>query len=320
MKKFLLFSLALCAMLSPSVLSAQKKTAQKIVVPAKAALKTDVDSVSYMFGAMMYEQGLSMYLQQLGIVIDTAGVTSPVRLDSIMKANEKNRGEFLQGIQESMDAPDTKNAYFSGLAIGGQISKQMAPGLLEQLYGDTKTKLNSAAFILAMSTAMSGGEFEIENLSEIFNDKMQEAQAKAQARQEESQKAQYADHIAEGDKFMAENKTKDGVVTLPDGLQYNVITEGTGAKPTATDRVKVHYHGTLIDGTVFDSSVERGEPATFGVGQVIKGWTEALQLMPVGSKWVLYIPYDLAYGGRDTGKIKPFSNLIFEVELLGIEE
>ncbi len=182
MKKFLLFSLALCAMLSPSVLCAQKKTAQKIVVPAKAALKTDVDSVSYMFGAMMYEQGLSMYLQQLGIVIDTAGVTSPVRLDSIMKANEKNRGEFLQGIQESMDAPDTKNAYFSGLAIGGQISKQMAPGLLEQLYGDTKTKLNSAAFILAMSTAMSGGEFEIENLSEIFNDKMQEAQAKAQAR------------------------------------------------------------------------------------------------------------------------------------------
>ncbi len=99
-----------------------------------------------------------------------------------------------------------------------------------------------------------------------------------------------------------------------------MITEGTGAKPTATDRVKVHYHGTLIDGTVFDSSVERGEPATFGVGQVIKGWTEALQLMPVGSKWALYIPYDLAYGGRDTGKIKPFSNLIFEVELLGIEE
>ena len=103
-------------------------------------------------------------------------------------------------------------------------------------------------------------------------------------------------------------------------MQYKVITNGTGEKPTATDRVKVHYHGTLMDGTVFDSSVERGEPTVFGVGQVIKGWTEALELMPVGSKWILYIPYDLAYGGRDAGKIKPFSNLIFEVELLEIEK
>jgi FKBP-type peptidyl-prolyl cis-trans isomerase FklB len=107
---------------------------------------------------------------------------------------------------------------------------------------------------------------------------------------------------------------------LPDGLQYQVITEGTGEKPTISDRVKVHYHGTLTDGTVFDSSIERGEPAVFGVAQVIKGWTEALQLMPVGSKWILYIPYDLAYGGRDAGKIKPFSNLIFEIELLDIEK
>lgn len=320
MKKFLLFSLSLCAALSPLALCAQKKASVQKVVPAKPVLKTDLDSVSYMFGAMLYEQGLSTYLQQLNIVMDTAGVTSPVRLDSIMKANEKNRNEFLLGIKESMDASDTKNAYFSGLAIGGQISNQMAPGLLEQLYGNSKAKLNSAAFIASMSTAMSGGEFEIENLSEVFNEKMQEAQAKAQAKQEESQKAQYADQIAKGEKFMAENQIKDGVVTLPDGLQYKVVTEGTGTIPTASDRVKVHYHGTLLDGTVFDSSIERGEPATFGVGQVIKGWTEALQLMPVGSKWILYIPYDLAYGGRDAGKIKPFSNLIFEVELLDIEE
>jgi FKBP-type peptidyl-prolyl cis-trans isomerase FklB len=119
---------------------------------------------------------------------------------------------------------------------------------------------------------------------------------------------------------MSENGSREGVVTLPSGLQYEILTEGKGAIPTDTDRVKVHYHGTLIDGTVFDSSVERGEPATFGVTQVIAGWTEALQLMPVGSKWKLYIPYDLAYGSSDRGSIKPFSNLIFEVELIGIEK
>jgi FKBP-type peptidyl-prolyl cis-trans isomerase FklB len=110
------------------------------------------------------------------------------------------------------------------------------------------------------------------------------------------------------------------VVTLPSGLQYEVLKAGKGAIPTAADRVKVHYHGTLVNGTVFDSSVNRGEPASFGVTQVIAGWTEALKLMPVGSKWRLYIPYDLAYGAQDRGTIKPFSNLIFDVELLEIEK
>ena len=118
---------------------------------------------------------------------------------------------------------------------------------------------------------------------------------------------------------LPENAEREEVTTLPSGLQYEVLTTGTGAIPTDTDRVRVHYHGTLIDGTVFDSSVERGEPTTFGVTQVIAGWTEALQLMPVGSKWRLYVPYDLAYGSQDRGEIKPFSTLIFDVELLGIE-
>lgn len=128
-------------------------------------------------------------------------------------------------------------------------------------------------------------------------------------------------NLEKGKAFLDENAKKEGVITLASGLQYKVLTEGTGAKPTLSDKVKVHYHGTLIDGTVFDSSVERGEPISFGVTQVIKGWTEALLLMPIGSKWMLYIPADLAYGAnpRPGGVIEPNDALIFEVELLGIE-
>lgn len=122
-----------------------------------------------------------------------------------------------------------------------------------------------------------------------------------------------------GEEFLAINKNKAGVVTLPSGLQYEVLKQGEGKKPGATDQVRCHYHGTLIDGTVFDSSVERGEPAVFGVNQVIAGWVEALQLMNEGSKWRLFIPSDLAYGSRGAGQtIQPNSTLIFDVELLEI--
>lgn len=124
---------------------------------------------------------------------------------------------------------------------------------------------------------------------------------------------------AEGEAFLAENKKKSGVVVLPSGLQYEVLTEGKGKKPAVTDRVQCHYHGTLINGEVFDSSIERGEPAVFGVSQVIPGWVEALQLMPEGSKWRLFIPSDLAYGENGAGgKIAPNSTLIFDVELLKV--
>lgn len=124
----------------------------------------------------------------------------------------------------------------------------------------------------------------------------------------------------EGLAFLATNKTKPGVVTLPSGLQYQVLKAGTGPKPKATDKVKVHYHGTLIDGTVFDSSVDRGTPISLSLGNVIAGWTEALQLMPVGSKWKLFIPSELGYGDRDAGPvIKGGSTLVFEVELIAIE-
>jgi FKBP-type peptidyl-prolyl cis-trans isomerase FklB len=126
-------------------------------------------------------------------------------------------------------------------------------------------------------------------------------------------------NLEAGKAFLEENKKREGVVTLPSGLQYEVINEGDGTIPKATDKVKCHYHGTLIDGTVFDSSVQRGQPAVFGVNQVIKGWVEALQLMSVGSKWRLYIPSDLAYGKQGAGgSIEPNTTLIFDVELLGI--
>lgn len=129
-----------------------------------------------------------------------------------------------------------------------------------------------------------------------------------------------SNNLESGRAFLEENKKKENVVTLDSGLQYEILTKGTGAIPKATDSVKCHYHGTLLDGTVFDSSVQRGQPAVFGVNQVIKGWVEALQLMPVGSKWKLYIPSELAYGKQGAGgSIEPNSALIFEVELLGIE-
>lgn len=135
----------------------------------------------------------------------------------------------------------------------------------------------------------------------------------------EIQEKQAQKEIEAGKQFLEENKNNTGVVELPSGLQYQVLKEGYGEKPTEADQVKCHYHGSLIDGTVFDSSVERGEPAVFGVNQVIKGWVEALQLMSVGAKWRLFVPSDLAYGAQGAGQvIKPHSTLIFNVELLEI--
>lgn len=146
-------------------------------------------------------------------------------------------------------------------------------------------------------------------------------QKDVQAKQQERMKAQGDKNKKEGEAFLAQNKTKDGVKTLPSGLQYTVITEGKGKSPKASDTVTVQYRGTLIDGTEFDSSYKRGQPATFPVGGVIKGWTEALQLMQEGSKWQLFIPSDLAYGASGTqgGPIGPNAVLIFEVELVSIK-
>ena len=202
-----------------------------------------------------------------------------------------------------------------------------------------KSAVDSASYAIGISTGagykenlktLPGGEANVDDLIAGFIQAIkgdsaamkmtpQEAQQYLQTYFVEAQAREAAKSKEEGEKFLAENKTKEGVITTESGLQYQVITEGTGVKPTAEDRVMVHYTGTLLDGTKFDSSVDRGEPAEFGVSQVIKGWTEGLQIMPAGSKYIFWIPSELAYGERGAGQdIKPNSVLKFEVELLEV--
>ena len=194
-----------------------------------------------------------------------------------------------------------KTSYAVGLSFGQHLAQSKIKGLDYQSF---------AKGVEAMCEGKQP-EIDLKEAQELLN--------KFFTKLEEESKAQFAKVREAGEKFLTENAKRANVVTLPSGLQYEIITEAIGQKPVATDKVKVHYHGTLIDGTVFDSSVRRGEPATFGVTQVIQGWVEALQLMPVGSKWKLFIPYNLAYGEQGAGQmIAPYSALIFEVELLEI--
>ena len=198
-------------------------------------------------------------------------------------------------------------------SISYSIGLFMAQSLKQQ----GMTDLNNALLMQGMNDALKGQKTQLtmEQAGQVMNTYQQKQYA---VRNAESLKVS-AENKKAGNAFLVENKAKAGVTTTASGLQYSVEKEGTGAKPTATDRVKVHYTGRLLDGKVFDSSVERGTPAEFGVGEVIKGWTEALQLMPVGSKWKLYIPAELAYGDRGAGQdIKPGSTLVFDVELLDI--
>lgn len=264
----------------------------------KANLKTDLDSLSYAIG-MARTEGLDQYLAQQGI-------------DSTQMA------DFLKGFNEGATKIDKKDAaYMAGLQVGQMVSKQWVEGFNQQIFGGDSTKTISRENLLAGFVAGvvgKGGAMDMAKAQEYMNTQMEAIKEKATAEK-------YAENKAAGEKFLAENKDKEGVVTTPSGLQYKIINKGNGAIPADTSKVKVNYKGTLIDGTEFDSSYKRNEPATFLANQVIKGWTEALTMMPVGSKWELYIPYNLAYGSRETGgQIKPFSALIFEVELLGIEK
>ena len=260
----------------------------------KANLKTDIDSLSYSIG-MAQTQGLKGYL------------TGRLDVDTAYMA------EFIKGLNEGANKTSKKDiAYMAGLQIGQQISNQMMKGINQELFAGDSTKTISKDNFMAgfiAGTLEKGGVMTMEAAQEYTRTAMETIKAKAM-------EEKYADNKAAGEKFLAENKTKEGVKTTESGLQYKVITEGKGEIPADTCKVKVNYKGTLIDGTEFDSSYKRNEPATFRANQVIKGWTEALTMMPVGSKWELYIPQELAYGSRESGQIKPFSTLIFEVDNL----
>ena len=191
-----------------------------------------------------------------------------------------------------------KFSYAIGLGIGQNLLSMGAQGI------------NVEDFAQAIADVLNRKETAITHTEarEIVNKYFAELEAKMNA-----------ENIEKGKNFLVENAKKEGIITLPSGLQYEVLAEGNGKKPSATDKVKCHYEGTLIDGTLFDSSIKRGQPAVFGVNQVIKGWVEALQLMTEGSKWRLFIPSELGYGAQGAGEmIPPHSTLIFEVELIEV--
>ena len=191
-----------------------------------------------------------------------------------------------------------------------KFSYGLGMGIGQNLLSMNVSEISVEDFVKGLQAVLQGEKPELSHI---------EAQKVVSEHFQKLAEEQYAKVKAEGEAFLAENAKKEGVVTLPSGLQYQVLVEGSGKKPKATDRVRCHYEGTLIDGTLFDSSVRRGEPAVFGVSQVIAGWVEALQLMSEGSKWRLFIPENLAYGAHGAGEnIPPYSALVFDVELIAV--
>ncbi len=263
----------------------------------KANMKNDVDSLSYMMG-VSNTQGLKEY------VMGRLGVDSAYMAD------------FVKGLEQGVKETSAKEkAYMAGMQIGQQISGDMFEAINNQLFaGDTLQSLSKENFLAGFIAAVQNKSIVSTDSASVY------VRLKADLIKENAMKQKYADYIKKNEDFLAQNKNKEGVKVTPSGLQYKIITEGKGEVPADTSRVKVNYKGTLIDGTQFDSSYDRKEPTTFRANQVIKGWTEALTMMPVGSKWELYIPAELGYGSRDAGQIKPYSTLIFEVELLSIEK
>ena len=261
----------------------------------KANLRTDVDTMSYAIG-MAQTQGLKEYLvNSLGV--DTAYMS-----------------EFIKGLNEGVNAGDNKKkaAYFAGIQIGQQISTRMVTGINHEVFGDDSTKTISLKnFMSGFISGTTGkrGLMTVEEAQELAQTKMQQIKA---AQLEKT----YGENKKAGEKFLAENAKKEGVKMLANGIQYKVLKEGTGAIPSDTSMVKVHYEGRLINDTIFDSSYKRGEPAMFRANQVIKGWTEALCHMPEGSVWEVYIPQDQANAERQQRGIDPFSTLIFKIELI----
>lgn len=258
------------------------------------SLKTQLDSLSYAFG-IANGNGLKMN------AITGSGDSVNKKIDA-----------FMRGMEEGLKGKEDKNPELTMTA--GKFADWM--NAQEKAFlGDSALKFNYGLFKQGVVNGLhkTDKKMSMEQIQEFVNKSMM-------ARYAKKMEEKFGANKAAGEKFLAENAKKPNIKTTASGLQYEVVKEGTGAKPTATDRVKVHYIGKLTNDTVFDSSVARKEPAVFNVNQVIPGWTEGLQLMSVGSKYRFYIPQNLAYGAQDQGKIPPFSTLVFDVELLSIEK
>ena len=263
---------------------------------SKPNLKNDVDTLSYSLW-MSQTQGLKQYLAQMEI--DTTYMDA-----------------FIKGLNEGANAGDDKKkaAYYMGIQIGQQISNRMVKGINHELFGEDSTKTISLKnFMAGFIQGVKGkkGLMTVEQAGQGAQMKMMSIKAK-------NMEVQYGPLKKKGEEWMAANAKKPGVKTLPSGVQYKVIKEGAGQMPKDTSVVKVNYEGRLIDGTVFDSSYKNGQPVTLRANQVIKGWTEALVHMPAGSVWEVYIPQELAYGDREQGQIKPYSPLVFKIELISV--
>ena len=297
MKKVILLALAVVASANFCTIDAKKK--KKVVeeaVPVPVELKSSSDSVSYAAG-MSITNGLLPFLkQQHGI--DTA------QMSLFLKAFEE--------VIKAGESPEAK-ARVAGVEIASQVRSRMLPGITNE-FTDTPDSIEADFFYRGFIDALK---------LDTTHFKQQDAETYFRQKQEVDKKAKeeklYGPNRRAGEEFLKANAQKDSVITTASGLQYKVLVKGEGQVPQMTDKVQVNYEGRLIDGTVFDASAKHGDkPAEFQPNQVIKGWTEALTMMPVGSKWQLYIPQQLAYGERNTGTIKPYSALIFDVELVGI--
>ena len=294
MKKFILF--ALCASLSLGMSAAKKTSKKKAKAPVEVVDTVSVDTFSYYFGRAN-SNGLKGYLaQRMGI--DTAYVA-----------------DFLKGFEQAAltEADKKEKARLAGIEIRQQVEEQVYPQASKQV-NDSTDILNKALFVKGFREGFEGvnATIPMDSTQKLVKKQME------YYHKVNMEKKYGANRIA-GEEFLKANAKKDSVKVTPSGLQYKVLTMGTGELPKKEDKVKVNYEGHLIDGTEFDSSYKRGKPVTFPVGQVIAGWTEALCMMPIGSKWMLYVPQELAYKDREQAKIPPFSCLIFTVELLGID-
>lgn len=297
-KKTLLIALAVIASGAFTTANAAKKNKKDKKEAAKVeavSLSTTSDTLSYAAG-MARTEGLLPYLKQ------SFGI------------EDKDMADFIRGFEDALKQGVTSNmnAYGTGMQIAYMVDNRMIPYLKEEFKSSNdsiSTKLFNQGFLASLKKDNSVLADSV--AKPYFNNAVKSNIDRINMKNKK-----------EGEDFLAANAKKEGVVTLPDGLQYKVLTQGTGEKPKATDRVVVKYEGKTLDGKVFDSSYKRNpQTTTFGVSQVIKGWTEALQLMPVGSKWEVYIPYNLAYGERGAGRdIKPYDALIFTVELVDIEK